>query len=231
MTDKREGGYIDHAPFATALSAHVTTPDARQRIRGYDAQSDLARHYSPLETGVLALLGELPSTDQVEMLELAMSLCSPLHAGEGPCRSATLAWLTGGNGLAAIRVGWLALVDRARNELLEREPLSRALAAEDLEAFGSTHKASGELDAWVVEEFSGRCPALKLGLDRISAAIALFAAGGIFKHEQLVLLMCMARMPTVLGEADAGRKGGFVGQPGNLPVFPYEAPERDDDAT
>jgi hypothetical protein len=84
------------------------------------------------------------------------------------------------------------------------------------------------VDAWVVDHFGKHCPALELGLDRVSAAIVLLVGAGMKTREQVVLFLCLARMPNVLAEAAEGRKRGFLGHPGNLPAFSYEKPEEAD---
>ena len=223
MTDQDAHGYIDAAPLDGPLPAHVTEPGPDPHLRGYDVDEDLARHYTALDTAYLALQCELPSEEQLRLLNAAMVLAAPVHAGEAPSRAASLSAVTSTDPHTPIKVGWLALVDRTAVEIEDRRPLLRALLADDEQAIRSA--AAGDDSATIsprlVQDLSGSCPALRFVREPFCAALALMVRAGVRDESMLVTLICSARISVVLAEAHESLAAGLRNYPTNNPPFRY----------
>ncbi len=74
-------GPIEDGTWPERLQGHVVDPGPPVRVHGYAAVEDLARHHGFPELTLLAFTGELPSSEQVAMCELAWSLLAPIDVG------------------------------------------------------------------------------------------------------------------------------------------------------
>jgi hypothetical protein len=223
MTEREARGYIDAAPLSGLLPAHVTEPGDDPHIRGHDVDDDLARHYGALATAYLALPSDLPDAEQLRLLNAAMVLAAPMHAGEGPSRSASLSAVTSTDPYTSLKVGWLALVDRTAAELEDRRALLRALLDDDEQALRAAcaEGAPAALSPRFVEDFTASCPALHLVREPLSAAIALMIRAGLRDELALVNFICSARIAVVLAEAKENLASGLRNYPTNTPPFRY----------
>lgn len=223
MTESANG-YIDAAPFSPRQAVHVTGgSEEAPTLRGYDVHGDLARYYDPAEVALLAATGELPSESQLRMYRVALTLCSPVSAADGCGRASILSWLTSGGPSAALQVGAVSLLARAKSqfdkheqfwvELSEPQAVNSADAADT--AFGRSPAS------WIKHQFGAGCPGLTRASCKFEAVLALLHAAGLRTESQVLAVLCSAALPALAAEAAAGARLGFVGQPGSTPRFEY----------
>lgn len=220
-------GPIDEATSPEQLVAHVVTPGPRPRIHGYDAEGDLARHYGLVDTLLLALTGELPEPRLARAAESALCFLAPLSIAEAPGHAAALTQICGGSESAVVSAGVIALVERSREWVDHHRPLLDWLATGDGEippeylSEAPEQREAVERLVAAIGDGADEIPALKLGLTRDAALVAVLFHAGLRGPLQLVTLLTSVRLPCVTAEASRWEPRSFGAYPINLPRFLY----------
>jgi hypothetical protein len=175
----------------------VVTPGSEPRVHGYDVERDLARHYRFSDVTLLALVGRLPSDEQFEAFDAAMSFLAPLPITEAPTHAAVLARICGAQSSGVIGAAAVALAER-------REAVGRLRAA---------------LVARKV-----LVPSLHQPFTRESALVATLWFAGLTLPRQLEAAIVLASLPTAVAEAQMHEVASFREYPMQLPSFEYEDP-------
>lgn len=225
-------GIFDAVEFPQRLAAHVVEPGDDPRVRGYAAQSDLARGVGFLDVAWLALMGELPTEAQREALSTALTWLCPVHVGEGPAHAAVLARIAGAPdevvpGVAAVTLGqhiaselralaglfaWLdARCDDAPPPAAVQRDASDAQRILHAELARDTARWFGDDRALPAEPV----------LTRVAAGYAVLHRLGAQSPAQRQALVILARLPAVLGEASHAQPGAVMTYPADLPPYRY----------
>ncbi len=230
MNNTLPGPLDDENPFPDVIKARVVTVGANPRVRGYDVESDLARHYGTADLTLLALTGELPSDAARRAFEVASLFLAPLPVNEAATHAAVVAKLFGAKSTSVVAVAAIGVAEHARTVLDEHAPLLAALKAKNVE-LPPEHRARTEDDRAAVERLREvlprelEVPALSQDPTRTAALIAVLYACGLRRREQLEAVLVHARLPCVLAEALAERATNFANYPTNLPLFSYRSPQ------
>jgi hypothetical protein len=226
----RPTGPIEEYPWPDRLRAHVVTPGSEPRVHGYDVERDLARHYRFADVMLLALVGRLPSDEQFEAFDTAMSFLAPVPITEAPTHAAVLARICGAQSSGVIGTAAVALAERARSivsnsaGLLEwlREPSGPipprflATTAQDCDAVDRLRTALTARKVHV--------PQLQHPFTRESALVATLWFAGLTQPGQLEAAIVVASLPTAVAEAHMHEAASFREYPMQLPPFEYEDP-------
>ncbi len=245
--DRRESGLgpgpLDLAPFPETLEARIVEVEANgeRRIVGYATQADLAASRGLTDAWYAALCGELPTTTERELVEVALVIASAICVGEAPSHAALLARLCGSDSMAALGVGALGLGE----ELADRDGRFAALwawlaagAAEARKAAVVSRFDHAELASYrrVVSALERRglaslnpaaLPA-DLALPPLALAMALLWRAGLPSLDSARVLLCAARLPLVMAEALAQPVGTLKDYPMNQPPLRYVGGDRGD---
>lgn len=226
----RPTGPIEEYPWPERLRAHAVTPGARPHLHGYDVEGDLARHYRFSDVTLLALLGQLPSDEQLEAFDVAMSFLSPLSVAEAPTHAAVLARICGAQSSGVLGAAAVALAERARHVVNASAGLLEWLRAPHGTP-EARHLATTEEDRSAVERLRAtladrnvRVPALGQPLGREAALVATLHFAGLTEPHQLETAMVMASLPLAVAEARMHEVASFREYPIQLPPFEYEDP-------
>jgi hypothetical protein len=230
VTTRLPGPLDDENQFPDVIKARVVTVGANPRVRGYDVESDLARHYGTVDLTLLALTGELPSDVMRRAFEVASLFLAPLPVNEAATHAAMVAKLFGAKSTSVVAVAAIGVAEHARTVLDEHAPLLDALKAKDAELPPQLHAQSDE-DRAAVQHLRDvlprelEVPALTQDPTRTAAVLAVLYACGLRRREQLEAAIVHARLPCVLAEALAERATNFANYPINLPHFSYRSPQ------
>ena len=220
-------GPLDVAQFPTTLNAAVVTPGPAPRLRGYDVESDLARHYNPLDMAVLSLTGELPTPENSAALAIAVSFLAPLSIAHASVHAAALARVCGTTTGSTLGVAAIGLAEQARLMLDEHVDLLAWLAApagplpERYRATQAADRAStGRLrDALATTGVS--IPGLDQSPTRTAALLMVLVTCGMKERSQLEALIVTARLPSAFAEAMSVKVADFDHYPTNMPRYRY----------
>jgi hypothetical protein len=225
-TSSTSKGPLDDAEWPDKLTARVVTPGPCPRVHGYDVEGDLARHYSFVETVLLALTGKLPSADEAHAFDVALEFAAPASVQEAPTHAAVLARICVAStsqiqGAAAIalaeqarvlvaeHVAWLEML---AGPLAEAPPGYRAKTDAERESVDRLRRAlRGTLDV----------PVLRLDLTRSAALVAVLHACGLRAAELIECALVLARLPVAMAEALATPAGSHRQYPVQLPAIAY----------
>jgi hypothetical protein len=221
------GGPIDHADWPDKLTARVVKPGQRPAIHGYDVQGDLARHYSFAETVLLALTGELPTTEQGRAFEIALQFAAPAPINEAPTHAAVLARICAGTTSSILGTAAIALAEQARVLLSEHRAWIEALSG-IVTSVPHEHRATSGDERGSVERLRqalGDCvdlPVLAKDVSWPAALLAVLHACGLHRAEQMECALVMAKLPVAAAEALATPAGSFRKYPVLLPPIAYD---------
>ena len=221
-------GPLEASPGADTLTARVVTPGAEPRVRGYDVESDLARHYRPCELLLLSLTGELPTPVHAAAFEVLQMFLAPVSVAHASTHAAVLARLCGARASAIIAVAATALAEQAREEVAEHDTLLGALLVGEPAPARFEARTEAELEAHrrLNEALAASGLEMPFGgapLKRMAGVLAALFVCGLTRREQLEAVMVQARLGTTLAEAFAEHKANFNRYTSNLPRFRYEA--------
>jgi hypothetical protein len=175
------------------LTARVVTPGPAPRIHGYDAEGDLARHYTWAETVLLILTGELPSESRTRAFEIAMSFLAPAPVQEAPTHAAVVARVCSVYTSAIVGTAAVALAEQARYWM------SRANEPGDVPG----EDASVERLRHALRHAGLSVPGIEGRVTRFAALVATLRFAGLEATEQQEAAMVLARLPCALAEAFA----------------------------
>jgi hypothetical protein len=222
------GGPIDDGVWPSQLPAHVVDPGPPARIRGYDVEADLAKHYRYPDVLRLALAGELPSDAVSRAFDVALQLLAPSDVTAAPAHAAVLARICGARTSALIGIAAVTLAEQARHVVAEHAALLAWLNIPS-GAFPAAFVAAGPADVRAVEalraalaEAGLEVAALVHGPTRLAALLATLHACGLTEAEHLEAVLVLAQLPCVLGEAFAAKAGAFQHYPMRVPPFRHE---------
>ncbi|HET9930873.1 MAG TPA: hypothetical protein VFQ35_09310 [Polyangiaceae bacterium] len=220
-------GPLEVTPGVEALAARVVTPGGEPRVRGYDVESDLARHYHPSELSLLALTGELPSSASAAAFEVVQMFLAPVSVAHASTHAAVLARLCGARPSAVIAVAATALAEQAREEVAEHDALLSALVAGEPPPARFEAASDDELEASRrLRQALAPCgvgsPCGAKPLKRMAELLATLVVCGLTRREQLEAAIVQARLMTTVAEAFAEHKANFNRYPSNVPRFCYE---------
>ncbi|MBI2394683.1 MAG: hypothetical protein HYV09_34260 [Deltaproteobacteria bacterium] len=215
---------FDAQPWPDRLRARVVPP-GEPRIHGYDAPTDLARHYRFSDAVLLALTGELPDEPRGRAFELALICLAPVSVAEAPTHAAVLARVCDGSASSVIATGAIALAEQARVAVAEHAAFLAAAAAGSLT--GDGHPAAAPVRA-ALAEIGVQIHGVDHAPSYVAALLAVLQACGLTRGDQLESAWMVARIGVVAAEAFATPGGGFKDYPLNVPPFAYsEAPRPD----
>lgn len=230
MNTRTWTGPLESGDFPDQLRARVITPGAEPHVHGYDVERDLAHHYRFTDLMFLLLTGELPKSEALAGLEVALCFFSPVSVAHASTHASVLSRLCGASTSSTIGVSATALAEQARVTLAEHDELLRwnPAASEPLPA---RYVASDDAELASVRRLQAALAKTGLvvpGLDqrptRNAALLLVLRACGLKRKEQMELVLVLARLPAALSEAFAERATNFANYPINLPAFSYEEP-------
>jgi hypothetical protein len=232
----RPDGPVETGPWPTTLEARVVTPGDEPRIHGYDVESDLAVHYSFVETTLLTLTGELPSAAQAEAFSVALEFLAPLSVAHAPTHAAVLARICGARFSSIAAIAAVTLAERARAILDEHSNVldwldgmnggATAPPPESSRARSEGERASVSrlrrslstrgitIPALATEHELGRMPALLAALH--------FSFSGLKHREQVEAALVLGGFTSAVAEARTREVASFREYPMNVPRFVYE---------
>lgn len=227
----RRGGPLDDARWPSKLTARVVMPGPRPTVHGYDVEGDLARNYSMAESALLALTGEIPSTERARAFEIAIAFLSPAPVNEAPTHAAVVARICNVLTAAIVGTAAIALAEQARVTIDQHDAWLRALASDDVddsEPSSGVPRPSDDDERRSVQRLrealhaSGiLVPALRCDVGRVAALLATLRFAGLTRAEQFEAVWVLARMPTAIAEAFATPSQGYREYPVLLPPVVY----------
>jgi hypothetical protein len=213
------------------LRARVTTPGRSPRLRGYDVEDDLARHYGSVELTLLALTGELPTPGGARAFEIALAFLAPVSVAHAATHSAVLARLCGATTSATISVSAVGLAEQARFVLDQHEAFLTWLATPATE-LPPEYRTSDPDEAASVARLAEllvptgvELPWLTSGPTREAALLGVLFGCGLRRRALMEAALVLARLPAVIAEAFAEKATNFANYPIDLPAYRYEDPE------
>lgn len=216
---------LDEAPWPDKLVARVVTPGPRPAIHGYDVEGDLARHYSFAETVLLALTGELPSTEHGRSFEVVLQFAAPAPINEAPTHAAALARICAGTTSAIQGTAAIALAEQARTTVMEHRAWIETLSAR-IDSVEAQFRAASEEERASVDRLRRalriEVPALAHDVSRVAALLAALHACGLKAARQMECALVMAKLQVAVAEALATPGASFRKYPMLLPPFVYE---------
>jgi len=225
-TEKVWTGPLDVAEWPEKLTARVVTPGLRPRLHGYDAETDLARHYSFTDTVLLALTGELPTAEKARAFDVALQFLAPASAQEAPTHATILARVCMASTSQMQGVAAIALAEQARVVVNEHRRWIEVLADPLAETPPELHaKTEGERESVDRLRLALRgtveVPALSRDLGRTAAILATLYACGLRSAESIECALVIARLPVAMAEALATPPGSHREYPVQLPAIAY----------
>lgn len=227
MTEDRTGPF-DAAKWPDQLRARVVTPGAEPRVRGYDVESDLARHYSFGEGVLLALGGDVPTAEQGRAFDVAMQFLSPAPVNEAPTHAASLAMVSATNDAGVVATSAVGLVEQGKWMVAENAALLAWLDEPRGSPPPSSLAVNDEERASVRRLREALAPsglsvaALEHDLGRTQALFAVLHACGLRRAYAVMTAWVIARLATSAAEAMTQKRRTFQLYPMNLPPFRYE---------
>ena len=222
------GPLDDENKFPEVIKARVVTVGAQPRVRGYDVEGDLARHYGTADLTLLALTSELPTEPARRAFEVASLFLAPLAVNEAPTHAAVVTKLFGAKSTSVLAIAAIGLAEQARAVLDEHAALLDGLKAKRVELeprYRATCLAERDSVAQLRKALPPELEVPTLAQDptRTAALLAVLYACGLRRREQWEAAIVHARLPCVLAEAMAERATNFGNYPINLPAFTYRS--------
>lgn len=223
----RRPGPFDDATWPSKLTARVVTPGESPRIHGYDVEEDLARHYGPSATTLLALVGELPSDERARAFDVATSFLSPAPVNEGPAHATVIVRICNVSTSAIVATAALALGEQARVLIEEHAGWLRCLdtgsaaspgewVARDASDRRSVERLRAALDGTGVS-----VPMVNLDIGRTPALLAVLHFAGLRSADRMVAAIVMARLPVAVAEGLATPTHTYKDYAVELPPIRY----------
>ena len=223
----RPPGPAESTPWPTELTAHAVTPGDDPRLHGYSVERDIAAHGRSPETILLALRGELPTSEECRALDLALTFLAPLSIAEAPVHAAALGHICGARSSALIGIAAVALAERARHTLEHHAPVLAWLDEPTL-TFPTEFKATSEAERASVERLAALFrsiapePAVfRQGPSRTAALLGVLRYAGLRRSEPVEAVFVLASLAPTLAEAFAHDAGSFHQYPMLLPRIEY----------
>jgi len=227
MTDSWEPparGALDDTAWPAQLIARVVAPaDDDDRVNGYAALGDLARHYSFTDLLYLGLVGELPSPGASRQFHVAMMAAAPVSVREASVHAGVLARLSGAPIASALGTGLVIAADHARQ-----------VVADHAELLGWLDRREGAVPArfrmdadraWLASLAGAlgqdRPGALGDDFTRDAARITVFHASGVARPDRIEAALVVAATVGLAAEALATGPEHLGLYPVKLPPFRY----------
>ena len=229
-TRPRGDGPVEAGPWPDRLAARALSLGGSPRLRGYDVQRDLAKHYSLVEVVWLALLGELPASPrEAALLERVLLFLAPVTVAEAPAHAAALAQHCRSSAAAVIGIAGLTLAQEGLWVVEAHADLigwARGQIAEFPEAFRRPEEAAAVARlAACLAALDHRGPVFAERPGLVGACLATLVELGFDQPTHLVTLWGWARLPCALAEGFAAPAGRLSTYPMDLPRFVYEDPD------
>jgi hypothetical protein len=220
---------VDAFPVPERLTARVVSPDERPRLHGFDVHEDLACYYTPTETLLLTLTGELPDLRQARMAEIALIFASPVRVCEAPSHAAVIARMLGGRSSGVLSLAATVLAEQLRTILGQHAGVTTWLRGgavgsppqADCAADDSTRSQVERLRS-ALRRSSAYPQPLDAPLAMWPAILTVLFCSGLTEPWQIEAALASCRLPVVLAEAMAVEPGSFRDYPIRLPEFAYQ---------
>lgn len=197
-------GPIEARQWAERLPAHVASPGADSRVRGYRPVADLAAHYSFGEYIAITLGAEAPSPAWGRALDAALIALGQCSVADAAVHAGTLSARFKAPPRASLVVGMIGLAEQADAEL---------------GCPPETGSSSAALWGAIPEEV--RCELDTPPATQFQLAMTILRAVGLCSEAQLLATLCLCRLPILAAEIDAVVPGDLRGYPMRLPDFVY----------
>ena len=216
-------GALDDTPWPTTLRAHAVDRAADDdRLHGYAALGDLARHYSFSDTIYLALVGDLPDERASRLFQVACHACCTISVAEAPAHIAVLARLSGAQLGAAVSAGLVAAADRADQLVASHAGLlawldapTEALAAEFVD------ETARPWTSTLLAAIGTDTTSVRPEMSRVAATLALFHSAGLRSAEAIAAAMIAAASSSIAAESLATGPADLGKYPVKMPEFRY----------
>ncbi len=216
-------GALDDTSWPTTLRARAVDRAVEDdRLHGYAALGDLARHYSFSDTIFLALVGDLPDERASRLFRIACHACCTISVAEAPAHIAVLARLSGGQLGAAMSAGVVAAADRADQLVATHAGLlawldapTGAVAAEFVD------DAARPWTATLLAVIGGEATNVRPEMSRAAATITLFHDAGLRSAESIAAALIAASCSSIAAESLATGPHDLGKYPVKLPEFRY----------
>ncbi|NEP23126.1 hypothetical protein [Moorena sp. SIO3I6] len=225
--DDHPDSVVDTISSTEKLLAHVVTPQLPWRIHGYDVEHDLARHYSLLETFLLAFTGEIAPENYGRALEIALIFLSPKSVAHDSTHAGILTQVIGASPSPILSTTLMILTEEAQDLIKRHELLLNLLNQEELnylpEEFqteDAQERASVERLALALEETGITLPFKEFSRD--AALLYTLHRVGLKTPLQLCSVIVLSRLPAIVAEVGYWQKGKLENYPMKLPNFRYE---------
>jgi hypothetical protein len=209
-TPPRRSGPLDEATWPEKLTARVVAPGPSPRIHGYDAEGDLARHYSWAESILLILTGELPSPASLRAFEIALHFFAPTPVSEAPAHAAVVARVCNVFTSALIGTAAIALAEQAHQTMVSPVEGPEVGESESVDRLRAALQHAGL-----------SVPGTEGAVGRTQALLATLRFAGLDRVELQEAAIVLARLPCALAEAFATPAHSFRDYPVQLPDFRY----------
>lgn len=233
MNQNAATGPIERHVWPERLTAHAVSSGSEPRLHGFDVQTDLARHYTPIDVAFIALTGDAPSAEVSRALEVALTFLSPASIADAPVHAAALARICGARVAGIVGVAAVALAEQARTLFDEHEEVLPRLVTGSLNGMAARFAARDADEAEAVQRlrnalgpFCNRVPAIGYDLRLDTAILATLLACGLRTRDQLEVLFTQVRLPIACAEALAWKAADLRAYPMDLPQFVYEPAPR-----
>jgi hypothetical protein len=221
------GGALDDTAWPEKLVARAVDPGVDDdRIHGYQALGDIAKHYAYSDLVFLAISGELPDDRASELFRVALCSFATMSVNEAPSHVSVLSRLCGGTLASAFGAGMIAVADQARHKVEAHRSLL-AWLADPTDALPSDFRCPEGHSAWVgtlrdaVSHVRPAVALLRPEMTRDAARIALLFEAGLRAGEQLEAAIVSSRFCGLAAEALAAGPRDLGSYPVKLPRFHY----------
>jgi len=204
---------VDAHRWPTRLPAHVVAPDHPPRVHGFDLTGDLAQNYDFGEFVVTALTGTPPSNAWGVAVNMALIALGAAGVERASVHAATVARRCGADDASVLATGALGLAEEAVGEV---SPRGRPPTEEGRAFFES-------LPTEVRMAIEGPNRATE------DLALSILEGAGLTTRLQRMAAVCLAKLPTLVAEVSAVRRGDVQSYPMKLPRFSYEDSSSDDE--
>jgi hypothetical protein len=222
MTEFRDGP-VERGVWAERLQLHVISPEHPPRVHGYAAHDDIARHYSLVESQLLAHTGSLPRAELVRAVELAQRFIQVPHPGLAAMHSAILARFCGARDASIVGIAAVGLAEEC-----ERNAMTLASCENTATTPAALRDDSANeqrVAAMLIELLGAEVldPPLQAAEGLFGVWIRVLRWAGITSQLALNAMWVQARLPLVVAEAERNRPGDFPNYPMQLPPIVFTA--------